>query len=235
MPTKAKTTTKTTKTSAKSTLSLTVFDIKGVSKGKIELPKELFATKINNILMSQAVHVYLNNQRRGTVAQKTRGDITASTKKIYRQKGTGRARHGALSAPIFVGGGVTFAAKPRDFSKKLSKKMKFQSLTSALTQKLSEGKITVVDMDKASGKTKEIASALKNLKFEGKKKNILVVINGKNETLKRALKNIEGVECIPGELLNTYQTLKSHNILFTKEGLEALKNNYFKEKSKTTK
>ena len=85
----------------------------------ITLPKEIFDAKINNPLMAQAVRVYLANQRRGTLKTKSRGEVAISTRKIYRQKGTGRARHGAASAPIFVGGGIAFGPKPRDFSLKL--------------------------------------------------------------------------------------------------------------------
>src|SRR3972149_950729 len=100
-------------------LKLSVYNMAGKSVETLILPKEIFGAEINTHLMTQAVRVYLANQRRGTVKTKSRGEVNISTRKIYRQKGTGRARHGAASAPIFVGGGVAFGPKPRDYSLKL--------------------------------------------------------------------------------------------------------------------
>jgi large subunit ribosomal protein L4 len=117
-------------------LKLSVYDLKGAIAESLTLPKEIFGAKINNSLMAQAVRVYLANQRRGTLKTKSRGEVAISTRKIYRQKGTGRARHGAKSAPIFVGGGIAFGPKPRDFSMKLNQNMRRVALFSALSAKL---------------------------------------------------------------------------------------------------
>ena len=110
------------------TLKQSVYDTKGNLAESIVLPKEIFDVKVNDPLMAQAVRVYLANQRRGTVKTKSRGEVKISTRKIYRQKGTGRARHGAASAPIFVGGGIAFGPRQRDYSLKLNQKMKKAAL-----------------------------------------------------------------------------------------------------------
>lgn len=229
-------------TTKNTALTVNVLDMNGKAKGKASLPKELFGAKINENLMTQAVYVYLANQRRGTVAQKTRGEINASKKKIYRQKGTGRARHGALSAPIFVGGGVTFAASPREFAKKLSKKMRMQALSSALTLKLQDKKVVVVDTEKVSGKTKEIAEMIKNVKVDSESneakeslkkanlKNLLMVINKEDKLLRRAARNLEGVKILPADSVNTYEVLKNKNIIMTKKAVEALQSHFIEKK-----
>src|ERR1035437_1581049 len=141
-------------------LKQSVYDLKGVVSGSIELPAEIFGAKINKTLMTQAVRVYLANKRRGTLSTKSRGDVKISTRKIYRQKGTGRARHGAASAPIFVGGGVAFGPRPRDYSLKLNQKARRLALFSALTTKLKNGEIKIVKgLEKIEPKTKLMAQA----------------------------------------------------------------------------
>src|SRR3989338_2709122 len=148
-------------------LNASVFDIKGKVAGHIELPSEIFGAKVNNSLMSQAVRVYLANQRQGTVKTKDRGEVNATTKKIWQQKGTGRARHGSKRAPLFVGGGVAFGPKPRDFSLTISKKMKKNALFSALSSKLKENEIKILKgLEAVTPKTKIMNGILKNLGIE---------------------------------------------------------------------
>src|SRR3990170_6251019 len=125
-------------------LNVPVVGVDGKTKSKIQLPKELFGAKVNKALLAQAVRVYLANQRTGNAATKTRGEVEGSTRKIYRQKGTGRARHGAIRAPIFVGGGIVFGPRPHDFHLDFPKKMKRRALGSALTSKLGSGDVIVV-------------------------------------------------------------------------------------------
>lgn len=207
----------------RSSLTVDVYDIKGKVVETIGLPKEVFGAKINNQLMAQAVRVYLANQRRGTVSTKTRGEVKGSTRKIYRQKGTGRARHGSIRAPIFVGGGVVFGPKPRDYSLKFPKKMKQASLVSALSGKLKAGEIKVVKgLEKISPKTKVAASILKNLGFNTKNKSVLLVLPQKLENIKRAARNIKGVSILLANQLNTYEVLRSKNLLFTKQAVELM-------------
>lgn len=209
----------------KSKLTLSVINLAGKAAGTIEMPQELFAAKVNMDLMTQAVYVYTTNQRRGTVAQKTRGEVKASARKIYRQKGTGRARHGAISAPIFVGGGVTFAARPREFDKRLSKKMRLQALASALTTKMLSEEIVVAKADDASGKTKEIALAMKTWAKVPSKKTLFIV-DGKNIALRRAAKNISGITTMPADSVNTYEVLRNNNIVITTSGLDIMKKHF---------
>ena len=215
-------------------LKMDVYDLKGKVVEKIALPKEIFETKVNKSLLSQAVRVYLANQRRGTHSTKTRGEINATTHKAWRQKGTGRARHGAKSAPIWVGGGVVFGPKPRDYSLKLPKKMKRAALFSSLTVKREENKIMVLTgLEKIEAKTKKMADVIKNLKLEEKNKKILLVtpdtINA-YENVFKAGKNIKGVSIMSAKMLNTYEVLNAKTILFMKASLETLENNFLKEK-----
>lgn len=215
-------------------LKMDVYDLKGKVIEKIDLSKEIFEVKVNKSLLSQAVRVYLANQRRGTHSTKTRGEINATTHKAWRQKGTGRARHGAKSAPIWVGGGVVFGPKPRDYSLKLPKKMKKVALFSSLTVKKEENKIMVLSgLEKIEAKTKKMADVIKNLKLEEKNKKILLVtpdtINA-YENVFKAGKNLKGISIMSAKMLNTYEVLNAKTILFMKASLEALENNFLKEK-----
>lgn len=216
-------------------LKLSVFDTKGKVAESMTLPKEVFGVEVNTNLMTQAVRVYLANQRRGTVKTKSRGEVNISTRKIYRQKGTGRARHGAASAPIFVGGGIAFGPRPRDFSLKLSKKMKRIALFSALSAKLKDGEVKVITgLEKLEPKTKIMNDVIINLSLNEKKKQILLVTpkDGKGfENVLKASRNIEGVSVIPSNLLNTYEVLVNKQILFMKNSIDSVKETFLKEKN----
>ena len=148
--------------------SLNVYNTKAKKIGRVQLPKEIFEAKINKILMAQAVRVYLANQRKARAKTKDRSQVRGSGRKIYRQKGTGRARHADRYAPIFVGGGRAHGPQglsPRHL--KMPKKMRRLALFSALTSQLKEKKITVIDdLTKIEPKTKEMAKILKNFKLE---------------------------------------------------------------------
>jgi len=209
-------------------LTVDVFDTKGKVSGKIELPNEVFGAKINKSLIAQAVRVYLANQRTGSSSTKTRGEVKGSTRKIYRQKGTGRARHGGIRAPIFVGGGIAFGPKPRDFSLKLPQKMRRAALFSALSSKLSENEIKIVEgLEKLAPKTKLMANLLKNIQLNDKK--ILLVVPSKKESfsnLEKAARNIEGINIIEAQTLNTYEVLDNSEILFAKDALENIKKTF---------
>lgn len=218
-----------------------VLNTDGKVTGKLDLPEKIFAAKINRDLMAQAVRVYLANQRQGTQSTKTRGEIVASTAKIWRQKGTGRARHGAKSAPIFVGGGVAHGPKPRDFSLKLPQKMRRAALFAALSAKFAEkGVIVAEGLEKIEAKTKAFAKVLENLKTNGK---ILLVLPGKLENLERAARNIKGVSLSEARSINAYLVLSHGKILFLRQSLPVLEKTFLKkelasdvvEKAKTTK
>jgi len=204
-------------------LKMDVFDITGKVVSSIELPKELFEAKINNSLMAQAVRVYLANQRQGTQSTKTRGEVRGSTRKIYRQKGTGRARHGGITAPIFVGGGIALGPKPRDFSMEMPQKMRRAALSSALTQKMTANMVKIVDgLDNLKPKTKTFVEALKKLELDQENKKILVLMPGKVSDLQKAMHNVKGVTFLPANQVNTYETLNAKNLIIMKSAIEVL-------------
>ncbi len=214
-------------------LSAQVFDVTGKAAGSFELPKEIFGAEVNKPLIAQAVRVYLANQRQGTSSTKSRGEITASTRKIWRQKGTGRARHGALSAPIFVGGGVAHGPKPRDYSLKLPKKMKKLALISALSAKQQDGHIKVLaGLEKIEPKTKNVAALIKKLGLENSKVLLIIPEGVKKgfENVYRASRNIENLNILNSKTLNAYEVLDNKMILFMKASIDALKENLTKEK-----
>jgi large subunit ribosomal protein L4 len=213
-------------------LKQSVYDIKGKVSESINLPEEIFGVKINKTLMTQAVRVYLANQRRGTLSTKSRGDVKISTRKIYRQKGTGRARHGAASAPIFVGGGIAFGPKPRDFSLKLNQSMKRVALFSALTSKLKDGEIKIVTgLEKIEPKTKKMVDVIKKLELDGKKSQVLLVMaksGSDSKNVIKAARNIKGVTVMGSNLINTYEVLSNKRILFMKDAIDGLKETFLK-------
>lgn len=206
-------------------LNASVFDTKGKVTGEIALPAEIFGAKINDSLMSQAVRVYLANQRQGTSKTQDRGEVDRTTKKIYQQKGTGRARHGSRRAPIFVGGGRVFGPTPRDLSLNISKKMKTLALFSALSLKLKDNEIKIVKgLETILPKTKLIAEVLKNLEIKKASRVLLVMPKAgkESETVYRASKNIEGIEIMSANSLNAYRVLDNALILMMKDSIDIL-------------
>lgn len=206
------------------TVSVDVLDIKGKADGKIAVSGEIFAASVNPNLMAQAVRVYLANQRQGTLRTKSRGEVQGSTRKIYRQKGTGRARHGGITAPIFVGGGIAHGPKPRDYSMNFPKKMKKAALFSALTSKLHDKQIKVVSgFEKVPAKTKDMAQVMKALGLETG--SVLFLTNA-NEHVTRSAKNIKSISLLPATQVNTYQVLAAQTVVIMKEALDLLEKNF---------
>lgn len=215
-----------TSRSTRSSLSVPVYSLAGRASGTLSLPKEIFGQKVNQKLLAQALRVYMTNQKTLTGSTRTRGEVEGSTAKIYRQKGTGRARHGAIRAPIFVGGGITFGPKPRKVRLDLPQRMKKAALTSALSSKMADKNIIgLTGIDKASGKTKEIAKLAKNLKL----KTTLIVTGEKMDNVVRAARNILGIDVLPANLLNAYEVLKHDILLLTKDAIEKLSEPKVKE------
>lgn len=222
---------KKSETQKRRNLSLKVFDIKGKAAGTVSLPAEIFGAKINNPLMSQAVRVYLANQRQGTVKTKNRGEVNATTKKIWQQKGTGRARHGSKRAPIFVGGGLAFGPRPRDLSLNLSKKMKTLALFSALSSKLKDQELKIVKgLEAITPKTKLMAQVLENLGIQDNKRILLVMpkAGGESQNVYRASRNIEGVEILSANTLNAYRVLDNKLVLLMKDSVDVIKDTFVK-------
>lgn len=204
------------------TVKASVYSIDGTAKGNISLPVEIFGTTPNKVLIAQAIRVYLANQRQGNASTKTRSEVIGSTRKIYRQKGTGRARHGALKAPLFVGGGIAFGPRPHSFSLNFPTKMKRAALVSVLSQKAQAGMVTVVDGE-FSGKTKEVAKLMKTLSFTKKSKadKVLLVID-KNENARRGAQNMGGLEIETTDTLTTYGVAANRNVVFLKNAVSEL-------------
>lgn len=208
-----------------------VYDIEGKAAGRMELPREIFQMPANPKLMAQAVRVYLANQRLGTHSSKTRAEVAGSTRKIYRQKGTGRARHGDIKAPIFIGGGVAHGPRPIDYSLKLPEKMKRLALFGALTGKLTEEKIMVVKgLEDIEAKTRRMAEILKNLKLtsDKKKPKILLILPKPLSNVFLAGRNYEGLQLREANLLNTFEVLSHENLLFMQEAIPVLKGTFLK-------
>lgn len=202
-------------------VQLNLYAPDGSEAGKVAVPEGIFDVNGSDRLLAQYVRVYLANQRQGTHKTKTRSEVNASTKKIYKQKGTGRARHGAKSAPIFVGGGVAHGIVPQSYTLKLNKKQRQKALYTSLTLKRKDDGIMVVkDVATFSGKTKEIAESLKKWVSDEKKRVLFVYGTKEKDTgFILALRNIKTVESADCHLLNAYETIKAKKVLFTEDGL----------------
>lgn len=208
----------TRKTTRQPGLSVSVYSLAGRAAGTLVLPKEVFGAKPNKTLLAQAIRVYTTNQKIHTASTKTRGEVRGSTAKIFRQKGTGRARHGSIRAPIFVGGGVVFGPKPRKVRLSLPKKMKKKALLSALSAKMSEKQIVgVAGLERATGKTKQFNKLTQKIG-----KSILIVTGNKQNKMIQATRNIPGLSVLPVNQLNAYEVLKHKILLITKDALESL-------------
>ena len=222
-----------------SSLSIPVYSLAGRASGTLGLPKEIFAKLVNKKLLAQAIRVYTTNQKNLTASTKTRGEVEGSTAKIWRQKGTGRARHGSVRAPIFVGGGIVFGPKSRKIRLDLPKKMKKTALYCALSSKMADKSIVgLTGLKKASGKTKEMAKLMylvSSIKYQGKdKKNkritsALIVTPEKMDNVVRGIRNIPGVSSLPVNLINAYEVLNHDLLLVTKDAVDKLSNLKIKE------
>lgn len=192
---------------------------------KIELNDEVFAAEYNEPLIHQAIVAQLANARQGTKSALTRTEVRGGGIKPWRQKGTGRARQGSIRAPQWTHGGVVFAPKPRDFSKKLNKKMRQGAFISAISKKFSDGDVIILDkLTLDSGKTRD---AVKVLKAIGVTKSAIVVTRDVVESVKRAINNIPKVELSPAELLSVYDVVKADKCIFTEEAIMAVQDKYF--------
>lgn len=210
------------KTTPKASLTLTVYNVEGKEMGTADLPKEIFPVATSPRLIAHYVRVYLANQRQGTQSTKTRGEVIGSTRKIYRQKGTGRARHGDIKAPIFVGGGLAHGPKPRDFSLRINKKQKRKALLAVLSDKAKHGQIAVIDgLLTMAPKTKPISALLKKLSGDVGQR-ILFVYPQKAENLVKAVRNMPTVASSSVSSLNPYLLLQQQKILLAKEALTKL-------------
>ncbi len=203
---------------------LKVYNIKKEEVGTIDLSDLVFDVEYNEPLIHQVVVAIHNNGRQGTKSTLTRSEVNASKKKMYRQKGTGNARHDEISAPQFTGGGVVFAPKPRDFSQKINKKMRDIAFASAVSQKIKQGEVFILDdINFADAKTK---AASEFLKAFGLNKKTIIVTDGKNENVIRATGNIQKVSCVDAMLLNVAEVVENTYVVFTKDAIKKLEEAY---------
>ncbi len=203
---------------------LKVYNMKKEAVGDINLNDMVFAADYNEPLIHQVVVALHNNARQGTKSTLTRSEINASKKKLWRQKGTGNARHDERSAPQFVGGGVVFAPKPRDFSQKINKKMRDIAFSSALSQKIKQNEVFIVDDIKFEDNKTKAASAF--LKLFGLNKRTIIVTDGKDEGVMKATNNIQKVSCVDAMLLNVAQVVENTYLVFTKNAIKKIEEAY---------
>ena len=204
--------------------NIDVLDMQGKKVDSMELSEEIFAVEVNVPAMHLVVRSILANKRQGTQSALTRGMVRGGGRKIYRQKGTGNARHHGNRAPQFRHGGVVFAPQPRDYVVKVPKKVRRIAMKSAFTSKFNEGNIIVVDqITLADAKTKLMAEVLKNL---GAEKKALLVLDGRDETVIRASKNIPTVKDAYVNTINVYDLLNADKIIVLKAAMESIQEVY---------
>ena len=204
--------------------NIDVLDMQGKKVGTMELSEEIFAVEVNVPAMHLVVRSILANKRQGTQSALTRGMVRGGGRKIYRQKGTGNARHHGNRAPQFRHGGVVFAPQPRDYVVNVPKKVRRIAMKSALTSKFNDGAFIVVDEIKlAEAKTKLMAEVLKNL---GAEKKALLVLAGRDETVIRASKNIPTVKDAYVNTINVYDLLNADKIIVLKAAMESIQEVY---------
>jgi large subunit ribosomal protein L4 len=197
-------------------MKLAIKDLKGNPAGELDVTFEVIETGRGTQAVHDTVVAFMAGQRSGTACAKTMGEVNGTGKKPWRQKGTGRARAGSFASPLWRGGGVVHGPKPRDFSKKVNKKVAKLSLRKALSERLKAGDILVVDEFKlAAAKTKEFAGVLRNLGVDGG--TVLVVVAGADDAIERASRNILGVGLATATSVNTYELLRYDKLVFTKE------------------
>jgi len=214
----------TKKTEEKISAHIPVYGVSGEKTGAMTAPASIFDGKVNMQLIALAIRVYLANQREGSASTKTRGLVEGSTRKIYKQKGTGRARHGGIRAPIFVGGGVVFGPQPRDYTLHFPQSMRLSALKSAFSMKLKEEAIIVLgDTAEMKPKTKTMSECFTKI---GATRKVLVIVDDMHGALTRSVRNIAGVTVQPAQNVTTYEVAMNKKIVCTKEAMKQLEKRF---------
>jgi len=196
-----------------------VVNISAEKVGEIELSDELFGIEIRQSVLHDVIRMQLANRRRGTASTKTRGEVRGGGAKPYRQKGTGRARAGSNTSPIWRGGGTTFGPRPRDYSYNLPKKVKKLALKMALSARFKEGNLVIIDdFNLAEIKTKQFVKAMDTFKFD----NCLIVAEDTNDNVKLSARNAVGFKVLPVAGLNVFDILKYSKLMFEQSTLTQL-------------
>ncbi len=200
---------------------LDIKNVAGEAVGEIDLDDSVFAEQVHEHLLWETVKWQLAKRRAGTHKTKTRSEVRGTSKKPYRQKGTGRARHGSTRSPIWVGGGTTFGPQPRDYSYNMPKKARKKALRSALSLRVREGKLVVLDQFPVEGgKTRNVASALDRVGAPQPESSALIVDSTDNEALVRGSRNLAAATWLAPEGLNVYDVLDHENLVVTAESIK---------------
>ena len=208
-------------------MKIAIKNIEGKNQGELEVKFPLIEDGKGTQAVHDVVVAYQAAQRRGTACTKNVGEVSGSNKKPWRQKGTGRARAGSIQSPLWVGGGVVFGPRPRDFGKKVSKNTRALALRKALSERLKAGDVVVVDdLKLASPKTKDFVGVISTLELNG---TTLIVSTGTDKNLTLASRNIESVTLATSDSLNTYDILRPDKLLFTKSAFEKVEARLTKE------
>ena len=203
---------------------VTMLDMSGKAVGDIELADEIFAIEPNEHSVHDTIKNYLANQRQGTQSAKNRGEVRGGGRKPFRQKGTGRHRQGSSTDPSQIGGGVVFAPKPRDYRYSIPKKVKRLALKSALSSKLKEDELIVIDSIKFEApKTKDMIKMLDAVKAE---KKALIVTSEKDENIIRSASNIKGVRTALVSTMNVYEIVNHYSLILTKDAAKKIEEVY---------
>ncbi len=223
---------RTSKKTAQTGLTVAVYDKAGKSARQVDVASELFGQPVNKAVLAAYTKIYLTNQRQGTASTKTRSYVKMTSKKMYRQKGTGRARHGAANAPLFVGGGVAFGPLPKAYSKDFNKKQKKIAIVSALSDAYARKAVVAVDESIAAmePKTTVVSAMLKAM--ESPKKVLFVLPKIEKAGLVLAARNIPGVTIMDARSLNAYEVMKARQILFVESALTVAADHFAKKAEK---
>ncbi len=201
-----------------------LYDISGKQVGEIELNENTFGADINIEAMHQVVKMYLANQRQGTQSTLTRAEVRGGGIKPWRQKGTGRARHGSIRSPQWTHGGIVFAPKPRSYRYTVPKKIKRIAMKSALSSKFNENNILVIEaLDFTEPKTKQVVNLLDSLKVDSK---ALIVLADNNENVVKSARNIKSVKTSLVNTLNVYDILNHEKFIITKDAVKKVEEVY---------
>ena len=208
-------------------MKISIKNLEGKDQGELEVKFELIENGRGTQAVHDAVTAYRAAQRSGTACTKNAGDVAGTYKKPWKQKGTGRARAGSFQSPVWVGGGVTFGPKPRDFTKTISKKTRALALRKALSERIKAGDVVIVDdFSLPTPKTKAFDAIIAALDLTG---TTLIVSNGQDKNLTLAARNIPTIQLATGDTLNTYEVLLQDKLLFTKSAFETVEARLIKE------
>ena len=203
---------------------INVVDMKAKKVGEIELSDDVFGQEVNEALLYDVLKAQLASRRTGAANTRIRAEVRGSSKKLYKQKGTGRARHGSIRAPTYVGGGTVHGPKPRDYSYRPPRQMRRGAMRSALSLKLKEGRLLVIDrLELEEIKTKQLVGVLGALQVP---KSSLIVDSDDNQNLKLSARNLREHQVLPPEGVNLYDVLRHEHLVVTKEAVQALEKRF---------